>query len=45
MNWVKGNGIEEGETALADENDVPIDVLLALLFSTIEKMEHETSEV
>jgi Tfp pilus assembly protein PilF len=45
LNWVKGNGIEEGETALADENDVPIDVLLALLFSTIEKMEHETSEV
>ena len=45
LNWVKGNGIEEGQTALADENDAPIDVLLALLFSTIEKMEHETSEV
>jgi len=45
LNWVKGNGIGEGETALADKNDAPIDVLLAFLFSTIEKMEHETSEV
>ena len=45
LNWVKGNGIGEGQTALADENDAPIDVLLALLFSTIEKMEHKTSEV
>ena len=45
LNWVKGNGISEGKTALADRNDAPIDVLLAFLFSTIEKMEHETSEV
>ena len=41
MNWVQGNGIEESQTAPLDENDIPIDVLLALLFSTIEKMEHE----
>ena len=45
LNWVKGNGIGEGQTALADENDAPIDVLLALLFSTIEKMEREKSEL
>jgi len=38
LNWVKGNGIEEGQTALADENEAPIDVLLAFLFSTIKKM-------
>lgn len=44
LNWVKGNGLGEGQTALADENDAPIDVLLALLFSTIEKMEHGISE-
>ena len=41
LNWVKGNGIGEGQTAPADENDAPINVLLAMLFSTIEKMEHE----
>ena len=45
LNWVKGNDIGEGQTAPADENDDPIDVLLAFLFSTIEKMEPETSEV
>lgn len=44
LNWVKGNDIRGGQTALADENDAPIDVLLALLFSTIEQMEHGTSE-
>ena len=45
LNWVKGNGIGEGKTSTLDENDAPIDLLLAFLFSIIEKIEHETSEV
>ena len=45
LNWVKGNGIGEGQTAQADKKDAPIDVLLAFLISTIEKMEHGISEV
>ena len=45
LNWVKGNGIGEGQTAPADKNEAPIDVLLAFLFSTIKKMEREKSEV
>jgi Plant specific mitochondrial import receptor subunit TOM20 len=41
LNWVKGNGIGKEQPTPMDKNDVPIDVLLALLFSSIEKMEHE----
>jgi len=45
LNWTNGKGIEVKQATTIDENEPPVDILLAQLLSIIEKMEHEINGI